>query len=980
MVKRLDRRRTSPARNLPGRRLRLERLCDRRVLASISGMVFDDANISFRFDSGEAGLEDRLVYLDLNNDGVPNAADRVARTDAAGQFRFEDVAPGSYTVRLFNGTASQTQTVPVAAELADEVLPNDDVALAGWSHDGQLIGFRAESVVRVDPDTGSEESLDLDGLPSGFQSLPDGRLVVLEALDPEGLETTGAWLVDFSTSTVSPLDFGLGEGERGWASVAINEDGDGLLVPAASESAAPVRELSFLQGAVVTEITDQEVPAGTIAMTGVQSPAAVIAIPQADGLQLQMWSNALGGPILGAGTRIADGAALEAFDEASGMVVVSTLDGQIQVFDGDNDFALLASIDQPLTAVAVDGPRMRLYGRSATGNLVVRDLVTGTSRGGVSFNTERSGAMLLTNDARQIVVGGVESIAKVDLDIAQAIPVTVAAGAEVTDALFGLSLDDPNAAPQFSGDYEFNLLEDTTLARAAPTLLGFASDADEGDSFVVFRSGDAAAGEAVVGPDGRLLYRPDENFFGQDGFEIELHDGRAVGDTAAVRLNVLPVEDPFGPVIVDVPAIPELVAPGDPLGPVAVVNPDLHQPIQIFVDDPRFIVEGGQLILAEDAGLDFEQEQEIWIEVTAVHSDSASSSTTAYMLEILDENEPIRGLTLDHQTVLENAAGETIGQLTVDDEDLNGDYEFTVDDDRFVIDADEMVLKLKEGVALDHEVDDPTEVTITVADADYEFEETFQIRVADVPEAATSFSFAGSTLRERVAGAVVGELLIDDPDRPINAQLNVDDSRFEFAGTMLKLRDGVSVRYSEQQQIHLVLSVFDSGSPDFSGTLDVTLDVLENTHPFHNDTAPADVDGNGDVEPVDALVIINYLNHHGPGPLEHALLEGAEMYYDVNGDDRVTPLDALLVINQLNRGNRPTGTVGGGQPEEGEPQGEAPADEGTDVDASAEKRSGTFASPTGVVDQALGSLFQSGQADDEDEDGDDEDAPSWQLR
>ena len=61
-------RRSRPPRIGQRRSLRLERLCDRRVLAAITGMVFEDANQTLRLDDGEAGLEDRIVYLDLNQD------------------------------------------------------------------------------------------------------------------------------------------------------------------------------------------------------------------------------------------------------------------------------------------------------------------------------------------------------------------------------------------------------------------------------------------------------------------------------------------------------------------------------------------------------------------------------------------------------------------------------------------------------------------------------------------------------------------------------------------------------------------------------------------------------------------------------------------------------------------------------------------------------------------------------------------------
>ncbi|HEX5104309.1 MAG TPA: dockerin type I domain-containing protein, partial [Pirellulaceae bacterium] len=82
---------------------------------------------------------------------------------------------------------------------------------------------------------------------------------------------------------------------------------------------------------------------------------------------------------------------------------------------------------------------------------------------------------------------------------------------------------------------------------------------------------------------------------------------------------------------------------------------------------------------------------------------------------------------------------------------------------------------------------------------------------------------------------------------------------------------------------------------------------------------PLDVNRDGYVSPLDALMIINELNSRG----EHRLLSqdlqvaGAT---DTNGDGYVTPLDALLVINYLNAG------LAAGDAPEGESDDSAAAD------------------------------------------------------
>lgn len=76
---------------------------------------------------------------------------------------------------------------------------------------------------------------------------------------------------------------------------------------------------------------------------------------------------------------------------------------------------------------------------------------------------------------------------------------------------------------------------------------------------------------------------------------------------------------------------------------------------------------------------------------------------------------------------------------------------------------------------------------------------------------------------------------------------------------------------------------------------------LEAARPWQNPNNPYDVNGDGVVTGLDALIIINHLNKYGP----HELAPPAEgdsppPYLDVNGDNRVTPLDALMTINLLN--------------------------------------------------------------------------------
>jgi hypothetical protein len=98
-----------------------------------------------------------------------------------------------------------------------------------------------------------------------------------------------------------------------------------------------------------------------------------------------------------------------------------------------------------------------------------------------------------------------------------------------------------------------------------------------------------------------------------------------------------------------------------------------------------------------------------------------------------------------------------------------------------------------------------------------------------------------------------------------------------------------------------------------SGFVDGTqsIQVTDSDGVWHNRQRPFDVNNDGSVSPVDALLVINFLNIFGAGSVPGG---SPPPYYDVNSDSFVTPIDALMVINVLNT-----------QGAEGEGEGATPA-------------------------------------------------------
>lgn len=84
-----------------------------------------------------------------------------------------------------------------------------------------------------------------------------------------------------------------------------------------------------------------------------------------------------------------------------------------------------------------------------------------------------------------------------------------------------------------------------------------------------------------------------------------------------------------------------------------------------------------------------------------------------------------------------------------------------------------------------------------------------------------------------------------------------------------------------------------------SDTLNITTSGNLGGGEFTNRLERHDVNADGFVSPIDALIVINHLNAR-PGDSAAGEGEPDRYFIDVNGDNALSPIDALLVINRLN--------------------------------------------------------------------------------
>ena len=160
-----------------------------------------------------------------------------------------------------------------------------------------------------------------------------------------------------------------------------------------------------------------------------------------------------------------------------------------------------------------------------------------------------------------------------------------------------------------------------------------------------------------------------------------------------------------------------------------------------------------------------------------------------------------------------------------------------------------------ENAQLDFETEPEIALVITAARSGphASVKELLLIEVLDVPEQPQSISLTNQTVLENTYGAVVGQVLVDGGPASSQFLVSVNDSRFEVANGILKLRDQVLVERDSQTEIEVMLGVSDQSGIFESISSAFVLHVAENANPYHNADNPYDVDRNGSVTALDAL-------------------------------------------------------------------------------------------------------------------------------
>ncbi|TWU66319.1 Dockerin type I repeat protein [Crateriforma conspicua] len=922
------------------RRLRLERLSNRRVLAAITGVVFDDIDHSFQRGDGENPLPQRLVFLDANENGDYDAGESFALTDAQGRFEFSDLDPGSYAVRLFDGAASQSQHFP-----AQLTATANQFALSGLDSlhgDGQrIIGVDGTELVIADLNGAGVSRLGVGAALGDAATLSSERTLVVGA----GADAGELFIANHQDQSIDTLDVGnAAEGQtRTWHKVAVDGDGRGLAIATVEESGESSTVVHSIDatdpGNISLSSTQQVVAADSQFVSSRSGPRSVLVTPGEDGVAVELWSNLTASPIPTTATEISGAGDVLDFDDAAGLLLLRDTSGGVTVVDVNNQFAPLFQFDDLAGPVRLDPARELLWAFSPIdstlkvlelggGNQIAQLPVEATSVGAIS--SFLPGRIDPSSGIESLALVGAAGIAEVKLQSPTAHRVTLTSDEAETRVGFGVRLVGSNQSPALANVPGLQTPEDQNLMVPAATI-GSAIEDGDGDRVVVLPGPPSDHSDVTVNPDGSLIYRPVMDFNGNDVLQLILADGRSVTPIQIPVVVTSVPDDPTG-VTIHLPSVAESVLIGSVLGSIDVHDPD-GQDHTIQISDPRFGEIDGDIIFA-GGQLDFEEEPIIQMELSIQDPDTQTVLTEQVTVSLIDANDPITGITPDRAFVSENAFGDIVAELIVEDQDVEQFYELSVDDERFTI--EETHLRLAPGVALDYEAEKEVTVNVTAFDAfnDDRFTQAVTVVVRDEVEAPSDMTLDGDTVIEYVPGDVVGVLAIDGVTRPNGYSFGVDDPSFEVVAGTLKLLPGSWVVRSDTPEIQVEITAQNDNAAIAPLVRSFVVTVLANDRPFHNEDQPLDVNGNDDITAQDALLVINYLNTYGPGPVGEG---NPAMSYDVNGDGMVTALDVLLIVNRLNRGELVStgGNNGGGQAE----------GEGTETDPPAEPKAFQMAQP-----------------------------------
>ncbi|MBE9606171.1 hypothetical protein IAI18_15005 [Acetobacteraceae bacterium H6797] len=266
---------------------------------------------------------------------------------------------------------------------------------------------------------------------------------------------------------------------------------------------------------------------------------------------------------------------------------------------------------------------------------------------------------------------------------------------------------------------------------------------------------------------------------------------------------------------------------GAAIGRLTATDQDANERFTYSVTDERFELVNNLLKLKDGVSLDFERTPTVNLAVTVTDRGGASYREVL-TIEVQDVAEAPTDLRLSNNRINENNPGGLVGTLAAVDPDRGDTARYTVSDDRFEVVGNK--LKLKEGIALDHEAEDRLVVTVTVTDsAGLTYSERMAILVQDVNERPTGITLSNDSFALNQAGDEIGRLRTIDPDSGNSFTYRLGGSagsKFEIVNGVLKLKDDVSLTSSDD----VTLTIISTDQGNLSVSQSFTLHAEQPNH------------------------------------------------------------------------------------------------------------------------------------------------------
>ena len=193
---------------------------------------------------------------------------------------------------------------------------------------------------------------------------------------------------------------------------------------------------------------------------------------------------------------------------------------------------------------------------------------------------------------------------------------------------------------------------------------------------------------------------------------------------------------------------------------------------------------------------------------------------------------------------------------------------------------------------------------------------TAAIQVVDDEIASLNLTLPSSSVAEN-GGTITASISRNTPDtEDLLVNLSSSESAKVTVPSSVIIPRGsstasftVTIIDDSQYQGDITALLTASASGLIAGTASLLVKENEVNFPWHNSRNALDVNDDGFVTPIDALLVINYLNTGAPSllPVPKAGENAPPPYLDVSRDGSASAIDALLVINRL---NQPTSAEG----------------------------------------------------------------------